>query len=634
MIEAQFRDLVDNLEVSAQESDLAYRIRVALLAALGYAYVVGVVALLLGATWLLLLAVKDGRHLALLKLAVPMALLAAVGMRALWIRLEAPEGMQVTRDEAPALFALLERIRGRLKGPPIHEVLVDEQYNAAIVQLPRFGLIGAGRNYLVIGLPLMQTLSMKQFAAVLSHEYGHLSGAHGHFASWIYRFRMTWERIREALHARPVWGAGVFLRFFDWYVPYFAAYTFVLARSNEYEADRAAADVAGTRTVADALVQVELGAHFFEEQFWPRFLAGAHKSPVPAALPYAQLPLSLGVGLHDMQAQAWLRAALHEETDVADTHPCLKDRLDALGEAPRVPARAEATAAHALLGPHLAKIVAAFDKAWAKSHVREWARLHRESRALKERAAAISAKARAGESLDAGEWYDFGLARERFAAPEKAEPYYRKALEVAPRHPESHLALGRLLLARRDAKGIGHLDKAIADGGDTALQASVLAARFLRESGRPRDAERYDARTMAHVSRERHKSVQRVLLMPDDRYAPPGLADKELSLCRAAFRRLPRVYEVHAVKKVLPGTGELHLVFLVTAKVGLFGLLWHMALSVVGLSPRQDTLDEDVVKAVRLPMPFTVFLDVYQDDEVEEKVKAVEGSLIFDRDDR
>jgi hypothetical protein len=224
-------------------------------------------------------------------------------------------------------------------------------------------------------------------------------------------------------------------------------------------------------------------------------------------------------------------------------------------------------------------------------------------------------KAKSGAALNAAEWHDFARACERFATEEKAEAYYRKAIEVVPRHHESHLALGRL-------------------GGDAALEASMMAARFLRESGRPRDAERYETKSMAHMAREEEKAVQRVLLMPDDNYAAHGLSDKELALCRATFRRLPRVYEAHAVRKVLPGAGELHLVFLVTPKVGLLELLSHMVLTLVGVSPRQDTLDETVWKALRLPMPFTVYLDVYQDDAVEEKVKSVDGSLIFDRHDR
>ena len=82
--------------------------------------------------------------------------------------------------------------------------IIDDEFNACIVQIPRFGLFGGARNYLVIGLPLMQTLTVEQFAAVLAHEYGHLSGAHGHFSAWIYRLRVTWSR-GSSIHSQPAW---------------------------------------------------------------------------------------------------------------------------------------------------------------------------------------------------------------------------------------------------------------------------------------------------------------------------------------------------------------------------------------------------------------------------------------------
>jgi hypothetical protein len=94
------------------------------------------------------------------------------------------------------------------------------------------------------------------------------------------------------------------------------------------------------------------------------------------------------------------------------------------------------------------------------------------------------------------------------------------------------------------------------------------------------------------------------------------------------------VHTVHAVKKILPRTGEGHLLFLVAPRVGLFQLLRNIVLSHVGVSPGEDKLGEEVSRALRLPTPFTVFLDLYQDDAVNEKIAAVDGALLFDPDDR
>ena len=92
MMAAQFKELVEELQESASENEAGYRVRVALLAAFGYLYVVGVVALLAGALWILALIMKDGRHLGLLKFAIPLALVALVGLRSLCLRLREGDG--------------------------------------------------------------------------------------------------------------------------------------------------------------------------------------------------------------------------------------------------------------------------------------------------------------------------------------------------------------------------------------------------------------------------------------------------------------------------------------------------------------------------------------------------------------
>ena len=47
------------------------------------------------------------------------------------------------------------------------------------LQLPRLGIFGWYRNYLIIGMPLMKSLTCEQFKAVLAHEFGHLAKVTG-----------------------------------------------------------------------------------------------------------------------------------------------------------------------------------------------------------------------------------------------------------------------------------------------------------------------------------------------------------------------------------------------------------------------------------------------------------------------
>jgi len=95
--------------------------------------------------------------------------------------------------EVPELFAMLRGLEDELGAPRFHEVLLVGDNNAAVVQLPRLGVFGWYKNYLLLGLPLMQGLGPEEFKSVLAHELGHLSGGHGRFGNWLYRMRRSWE---------------------------------------------------------------------------------------------------------------------------------------------------------------------------------------------------------------------------------------------------------------------------------------------------------------------------------------------------------------------------------------------------------------------------------------------------------
>jgi Zn-dependent protease with chaperone function len=335
MTQDRFESLVRGLERYAAAHPAGYKVRVVLLAILGYAYVLAVILLAIALMGLLgvvlvvsranILAVKLGA-----KFGLPLLLLLGVILRALWVRLEEPAGFPLSRKDFPRLFQAIDEMRARLKGPRIHQVLLDDDFNAGATQIPRMGLLGWPRNYLTVGLPLMQALSSEQFLAVVAHEYGHLSGAHGRLGAWIYRIRMTWYRLMETLGEQRHWGKFVFERFLNWYAPFFNAYSFVLARSDEYAADRCAADLVGADQTAAALANVHVRGQFLDESFWPGLYRQADERPEPAVAPYQAMGSLLRSPFPEEKARESLAQALRVETDLDDTHPALRDRLSAL----------------------------------------------------------------------------------------------------------------------------------------------------------------------------------------------------------------------------------------------------------------------------------------------------------------
>jgi len=197
-----FEALITRMEALAASNPAAYRRRVFGLAILGYGYLLLVVTVLLALCAVLLASIVYLQVIAvklLLLVGGPLWLV----LRSMWVELQPPAGERLTKLRVPGLFQMLGDLRKRLRTPRIHHVLLTPDFNAGVMQVPRLGLLGWHRNYLFIGLPLMKSLTVEQFQAVLAHELGHLSGGHARAGNWIYRLRLicTVNHHRWLIHA-------------------------------------------------------------------------------------------------------------------------------------------------------------------------------------------------------------------------------------------------------------------------------------------------------------------------------------------------------------------------------------------------------------------------------------------------
>src|SRR5262245_59937348 len=140
MTREKFENLVRRLEVSAAGHMKSYRLKVAMLATVGYFYVFFVLAVI-AATLLLLVGLLVGGigTYAAIKLGLPVGALGLAVVRSLWVRWPEPVGIRIRSEQAPKLFEHIEAIRRKLRAPKIHRVFIDDNYNAAMEQRPRLG---------------------------------------------------------------------------------------------------------------------------------------------------------------------------------------------------------------------------------------------------------------------------------------------------------------------------------------------------------------------------------------------------------------------------------------------------------------------------------------------------------------
>lgn len=409
MDQTRFEQMVARLERESAQSPGLYQIKVALLALLGF----GILALILsfaGAGLLIIagasLAVllSGGKALILLFklgkllliLAIPLWMLVKSSLSALFTRLPAPQGLALRRAQAPALFDAMDDMRRRMKGPRFHHVLITDEVNAAVLQRPLFGLFGWPRNYLILGLPLLESLSPEEALAVVAHEYGHLAGSHSRFAAYIYRLRNTWGTIQGLASQWQGWFGKPLQRIVAWYAPYFNAYTFVLARTNEYQADAASAELVGANAAASALKRVNVAAAQYDA-FMERTFKGMADTESPPSDLSARWASQAIQPVPPEQAGQWLRQALNRQPQVDDTHPALSQRLQALpgaGAITEPPTDLQGPSAALIwLGAHVEALRKSLQTAWHQRVAEPWSQQHQAVQAQRQRLVELEALA-------------------------------------------------------------------------------------------------------------------------------------------------------------------------------------------------------------------------------------------------
>jgi Zn-dependent protease with chaperone function len=437
----------------------------------GQLYLAGIIAVFVAELALLLWGLFSRRPIiGLLAVFATLPLLrtTASAIRASFFRVRAPEGLPLERSEAGALCDLVEEIRRAVAAPPVDGITVTGGFHAsAAVDTPSWWL--RRRRTLVLGFPVLTTLSLHELRAVIAHELAHFSSAHDPFASWVYRTRASWLALRTALDRRLATPVYVYW-ILRWYEPRLKAASAEVSRRHELVADRVAMTVAGSRAAADALLVFESGERFADDTHWPAIQAAYQTAAVPPR-PYSEM-----LTWNARQASTDLvESLLADDTESDDTHPSLRERLARFGQTARVPPPMARSAGHELLGPQLEVLAQRLDERWMARYGDLW-RQHRaeyvERTTMLERLAAI-------ETPTPDEVFERARLVEWLRGSDEALPIYRLAAEQG--HSAAGVATGRVLLDRLEPAGIALVEAAM-DGDERLVPegCEILAAYYMK----------------------------------------------------------------------------------------------------------------------------------------------------------
>lgn len=296
---------------------------------------------------------------------------AAVLVRWLYAPAPVPTGVRLKREEIRTLNELIKRIRRKVGGVPVNAVWVTGDMNAGILQRPAWGLVGPMRTHLMLGLPLMHSISERQFVAILAHEYGHLVRQRQGLAAWAYHLRSWWYRVMDRCLNDCTFLSQLAL--VERWSAEDLAQASRLSRFEELEADEVAARLVGAELVGETLVEVALKERFLVRDFWNKVMAQSTSRPRPTIRPYRDLGLGVMAGFRRPAEWSEFPMSMFEDDESEiDLHPSLVERLNALGTPPVGGRRDGRSAARRYLMPMLTRLAWTFDRAWWADNRNNW----------------------------------------------------------------------------------------------------------------------------------------------------------------------------------------------------------------------------------------------------------------------
>jgi len=633
MTAEQFDRLVKRYEAEAARNPQGYRLRVGLFAALGYGYIALLLLLALALVGgLIALIVYFPRAVgAHIKFTIPLALLLAglswTMIRSLLVRAPHPDGIEINRAQAPRLFAMIDGLRQELQTPPVHRVVITPEMNAAMYQRPRLGILGWYENYLILGLPLLQTLGRAHVRGVIAHELGHLSRQHSRFSHTIYRQVDVWANMLEYLERRQQRG-DLLTRFFEWFMPRLSALSFPLRRQSEYEADRTAARLVGVQTYGEALCLLPIAARWFGE-YWERVYNQVKHRHAPPEKPFHAVGVAFRSEWDSNRAAQWLQEAVNRPSDVIDTHPSLLERLHAVGylqpsndplrppplPLPRPP---DQSAAEYLLGPAEAALADRLETEWRAEIEPVWETQREVLRQTQEQVAQLQQKAR-HTPLSADELYTLAEGLARLQDKAQAIPLLQQVLQLEPNHASAHFLLGTLLLEQKNEAGVSYLERAMQLDPHCTEAASGLLYDHFMSKGDLQRAAAYRHRVAAYHDQLAAAQKERSGVTRRDQFLPHGLTPEQLQHLVQQLSAERGIVKAYLVRKQLQHfPEEPYLVLGITPRWSMTGR---------GVEKLLDRLTEEVV----FPYPTFVMIFVGQYRPFEKIFRQIPGSLILSR---
>ncbi len=392
-----------------------------------------------------------------------------------------PQGVELRRAQAPALFGLIDRRTAQYRLAPVDRVLLTTDSDIRWIATPRRILPGTHRHTLCVGLPLLFFLSHKQFRARLHSTLGQWYAYRNPLDTYIRRRAADWVQFAAMYGERRLPAAWLLRRPVTAFARLFARHSAELCRNLDLVRDDCAREVLDDEQLLALIAAETVCAGYLDNRFWPMIRAAAERTPDPVLKPFSNFAVFLDRLLCREDAARWLLQALAQSASEAQAHCGLRHRIGVLGYSQLswsgMPGK---PAFHALFDDRATGVTRALDGFWQNQVRGEWAGRYRQFQADKTRFRQLHEQA-ARQVLSGRRARDYVRLAERFLAQDEAVAVLRRLFINNQGDAALCFECGRRLLAAGDEQGVAALETAMQINQAYANEGAALISEFERQ---------------------------------------------------------------------------------------------------------------------------------------------------------
>lgn len=329
---------------------------------------------------------------------------------------------------------------------------------------------------------------------------------------------------------------------------------------------------------------------------------------------------SLETPIETEKASNWLSSKLDEITASSGSHPCLSDRLKALGQDGQIPPPVKENAAIVYLGENtISQVIESLNKEWRKNVENFWKEHYQDTQQKRQELKDLRQKARAG-TLSAEEHVYYGLLAERFEGLSVATQIFAKAQTLHNTYAPALYHYGRVLLEQKKAEGIDFINQAMDNDWDIVISGAGLVCQYLVEAGKEEEAKNFFNKAAARWQEIELAREERAVLRLDSNFVEHGLSEEEVSTLVDQLKNYPDVAFAYLARVEVKHHPE----------YPLYVLAYSNQSNEKKFSKSNDNLQTKLIEQTTYPGECWIIALTKENRQLN-RIKRIHGSLIYQR---